>query len=75
MYPRCCTLQKHGFENFPNAIITMTNYFAEYWEGRRVTQFVEQLNGSYCYNGDYAGGKCPGWTEFVVKIKTEVEQL
>lgn len=53
----------------------MNDYFSEYWEGRRNIHQVEQLNGSYCYNGNYPGGRCPGWTEGVLNTMHELESL
>jgi hypothetical protein len=73
MFPRCCILKK--YESFPVAIADMTLYFSEFWEGRRDVHHVENLNGSYCYNGNYPGNRCPGWTEGVLKVINEVESL
>ena len=36
---------------------------------------IDELNGWYCYNANYPGGKCPSWTRVVTETKLKLEAL
>ena len=60
------------FETLMEGWEYMSNWFAEKEKGHPT---IESLNGWYCYNGNFVGGKCPNWTERVLKVKLGLENL